>query len=154
MPLDVQLDETGDLPHITRHISGVELTIQRVTIRLNLSLGEFLLDQTKGINYLAIVAQRPVDIEATGAIVRDQIETTPGVSRIDDFEASTAPSPDGVGLVLRFTGRVVVEDDDAQELVQLTVALNPVAGDTHPAVVTYHRLGAIAPHAPGFGGIT
>lgn len=154
MPFDVQLDDLGDIPTVTRHVDGLELVIQRVTIRLRMALGEFLLDRTKGLDYLAFTAQRPVDVQGIGDIIRNEIASTPGVDRVDAFEATSTFAT--VGLALQFSGRVVVTSDTLAQaqLVALTIGFVPTVGNTHSAVITYHRLGLIAPHAPGFGGIT
>ena len=43
MSFDVELID-GDLPIRTRHITGTELTRQRIQLRLGTFLGEFFLD--------------------------------------------------------------------------------------------------------------
>jgi hypothetical protein len=156
MPLDVGLDSSGDLPHATQHIDGIKLIIQRVTIRLNMALGEWVLDQTQGLDYFAFARQRPVDVDGIGAIIRAEIENTPGVTRIENFESIANPAPDGVGLALQFSGRVVVEPETEadEQLIGLSIGVEPAVGNSHPAVVTYHRIGLVAPHTPVFGGIT
>ena len=112
MPLtsDVGLDPlTFDLPVFPVHISGVDLIVQRMTIRLQRFLGEWILDTTVGIPYLAFIQERPVDVEGITAVLRTEIETTPGVLRVDDFI--------GVFVIasqtLRFTGLIRLEDDES-----------------------------------------
>ena len=142
MAHDVQLNESGDIPAITRHITGIDLVVQRVQVRLRLHLGTYIADVTKGLDYEGFILQRPQDIDGIGAIVRAQIDDTPGVSRVTEFTGEQD------GETLRYTGRVVVETDSQAEadLIALSVDIGTGSvGNTNPAIVTYHRLSRIAP---------
>lgn len=90
--VDVELDEDGDLPAFCRVISGRDLIAQRVSIRLKTHLGEWILDPFKGLPFLQWMATKPPDAAAIGAVVRREIETTPGVLRVDDFSSAWTPA--------------------------------------------------------------
>lgn len=141
MPLtfDVGLDPlTFDLPVFPVHISGVDLIVQRMTIRLQRFLGEWILDTSVGLPYLEFIQTRPLDIPGITAVLLAEIATTPGVLRVDDF----------IGIfniatqTLKFTGIVRLEDDEALT----SEILVPIAavGNTTPAVVMFHRSASIA----------
>lgn len=145
MPFDVGLVD-GDLPAITQHITGADLVVQRIRIRLGYHLGEFILDITKGLPFLAAAQTTPPDVEAFGGLVRAIIEDTPGVGRVETFTSSLQPSQSGAGQVFTYTGTIIAQtDSDAErELIELQMGFD-LTGTTTPALVTYHRLGRIAP---------
>ena len=141
MPLtnDIGLDPlTLDLPVFPKHISGVDLIVQRMTIRLQRFLGEWILDTSVGIPYLDFIQTRPVDVAGFGAVIRTEIETTPGVLRVDDFLGVFTIATQ----TLKFTGIVRLEDDEAVT----SEILVPIAavGNTTPAVIMFHRSASIA----------
>lgn len=142
MAYDVELDESGDIPAITRHIDGIDLVVQRARIRLRLHLGTYIADVSKGLDYEGFILQRPQDIDGIGSIIRSELEGIPGVSRVTEFSGVRD------GDALRYTGRVAVESESEAEedLIALTVGIDTsAAGNSHPAILTYHRLNRIAP---------
>lgn len=142
MAYDVELDESGDIPAVTRHITGIDLVVQRIRVRLNLHLGTYIADVTKGLDYLGFILQRPQDVAGIGVIIQNEINSTPGVSRVTEFTGEQD------GETLRYTGRVAVETDSQAEddLIALSVGISTGSvGNSNPAIVTYHRLTRIAP---------
>lgn len=79
---DVGLDADGDLPVVCRHITDLDLVVQRVTRRLQTFLGEWIGDRRVGLPYFAWAAQKPPRVDSIGATVRREIESTPGVTRV------------------------------------------------------------------------
>ncbi len=87
--LDVALDESGDLPAGgTRLITGRELVAQRIRMRLSRFLGEELLNQALGLPFLDWRAIKPPPVAEIGAVVRREVETIPGVTRVEGWSAS------------------------------------------------------------------
>ncbi len=89
---DVGLNANGDLGAFNRIIVGRDLVLQRIGIRLRTFLGEWILDSRKGLPFLAWIAKKPPDPAAIGAVVRKEIETTPGVLRVDSFTSVFVPA--------------------------------------------------------------
>lgn len=137
MSIDVGLDETGDLPHFTRHISGPAVTLQRLALRLKTFLGEWILDASVGIPYLDFIAQKPPRLNEIGAFIRREIETTPGVIAIDEF-ASTHDAE-----ARRITFTVTIRIEDSPELVVVEVFPRGVSGNSSPAVLFNGRQGTV-----------
>lgn len=137
MAFDIGLDESGDLPLIAQAITGIDLVIQRVKIRLLLQLGTYIQDQTKGIDWLSAVAQRPFDVVGFGAQLRAIIADAPDVDRVSEFGGVQ------VGSEIRYNAVVAVSSDSTAEedLLQMDI----VVGNTHPAIITFHRAGRLAP---------
>ena len=108
MSADVYLDPmTGDLPPAFRYASDTELVLQRSRIRLESFLGEWLLDQTKGLPYLdwRKVKQPPLDEIVN--LVRREISTVPGVLRTSD------PSGSVDGEVISVSMTVAIPEADS-----------------------------------------
>ncbi|MEL6348039.1 MAG: hypothetical protein AAFV53_33335 [Myxococcota bacterium] len=82
--MDVAL-ENGDLPHVSRYITGPELIAQKIRIRLLTWRGEWLLNQEDGIDYLSLSEQKPPDTEAIADLLRAEILGVDGVVDIDGF---------------------------------------------------------------------
>lgn len=137
MSFDIGLDENGDLPLIAKAITGIDLVIQRVTIRLRLQLGTYIQDQTRGIDWLTAIAQRPFDIDGFGIQLRAIIADAEGVDRVSEFQGAQD------GNTIRYSARVAVSSDSEAEsdLIQLSI----VVGNTHPAIITFFHPGRLAP---------
>lgn len=114
---DVQLDENGDLPVVTTHFDGWQLTVQRIKARLRTFLGEWVLDTAVGIPYLLWRQERGPDTTSIAAFIRVELEETPGVIRVESCEAAFTVAT----RTIRITARVVLED---ATLGQVTVALD------------------------------
>lgn len=139
LEFDVGLDPvTGDLPVFPVHISGTDLVLQRITIRLQRFLGEWMLDTTVGLPYLAWTQQRPLDIPGITAVLRAEIAGTPGVLRVDNFTGTFNFN----NQTLSFVGLIVLDNEDAVTSEILVPAT--VSGNTTPAVIMFHRSGFIA----------
>lgn len=128
MSIDVQLID-GDLPHYTRHVRGPSVTLQRLRIRLQTFLGEWLLDASAGLPYLEWIGQKPPRLNEIGAFVRREIETAPGVISVDGFSGTY----DAATRRISFTADIVIEELD--EVVTIEVLPTGTTGNTSPAVV-------------------
>lgn len=92
MSFDVLLDENGDLPRSARIVDDARITMQRIRIRLRLFLGDWLLNKDEGLPYVQWAQMKPAPVRTIGARVRSEIETTPGVLRVERFEATFTPA--------------------------------------------------------------
>ncbi len=140
MPFDVALDDDDDLPIRTRHISGTDLVLQRVRIRLRTFLGEWILDQFQGLDYLGFTQQKPPNVVEITNLVRREIETTPGVDRVENFDGQFVNTTT-VNPTIRITGDVILT---GEESVAILAAIGLTAGNSTPAVISFQRSGAIA----------
>lgn len=87
--LDVALDDSLDLPAGgTRFITGRELVAQRIRMRLSRFLGEELLNQSLGLPFIEWRTLKPLPIAEIGAVVRREVETIPGVTRVEGWSAT------------------------------------------------------------------
>ena len=140
MPFDVALDDDGDLPIRTRHISGADVVLQRVGIRLRTFLGEWILDQFQGLDYLGWTQQKPPNVVEITNLVRREIETTPGVDRVENLDGQFVHVTT-VNATLRITGDVILVGEEA---VAILAAIGLTGGNSTPAVISFQRSGAIA----------
>lgn len=104
MSLDIGLDSSGDLPARTAILSGTDTTVQRIRRRLQTHRGEFLADKSVGVPWASWVASRRFPLDEAAAWIRAEIETCPGVVRVDEITSAQ----DGEAVV--FTGTVVLLD--------------------------------------------
>lgn len=123
MAHDIAL-ENGDLPLVTRRISGTELIAQRIRIRLRTFLGEWLLDRRVGLPFLRWRERRAPPLASIASRVSEEVRTTRGVLEVRRVRAVQD------GEVVRVSGEVVVEGG---ELLTLSVELGG-EGNTSPAV--------------------
>ena len=86
--IDFLLDEDGDLPINGVLVEGDLVTLQRISRRLNLFRGEWIIDGSKGLPFLAWLAQKPPNVDSIGAEILNEILTTPCVATVISF-AST-----------------------------------------------------------------
>lgn len=136
MTIDALLADDGDLPAFTRLGSGIEVVRQRIQIRLGTFLGEWLLDKRAGLPILDWLQQKPPRVDAIGARIRREIETTPGVARVATF----AGSLDGTSLT--YSGTVVY---DRGEVDEVTVVSDPDQdANTLPMAIYLVAAGGIA----------
>lgn len=131
MRIDLQLDADGDLPLVPRHITGIPLVLQRIRRRLRVFAGEWVLDTSQGLPYLAWRQTKPAPLDAIAARVRVELETTPGVVRIDSCTATLAITTRAV----RIAARGVVQDPDTGEQASVSIELGELGGSTTPALV-------------------
>lgn len=78
----------GDLPAFCRHITGDALTAQRLRLRLLQYSGDWLLDRAAGVPWLDWTQAKPPPLAEIEATLRREIETTPGVRRVDELRAA------------------------------------------------------------------
>ena len=116
---DIQLVD-GDLPEITQHMTGIQLTMQRVSIRLQTFLGEWILDTSKGIDYLGLSDISPAPVEAFSAILRAETLAASGVVSISKWVATFDKPSQKISI------EGVIETDDG--VVQATLSSSPALG--------------------------
>lgn len=126
--VDVGLDESGDLPMRTGHISGVDLVVQRIQRRIRTVKGEWMADGRVGLPYFSWFQQKPLRVDEVGAAVRSVIETTPGVQRLEDWRGSI----DLATRAVTFSGTIKTAEAD----IRLTVARvgEPGADNFSPSI--------------------
>lgn len=138
---DIGLDEDGDLPARTEHVSGFELIVQRIRRRLQTVKGEWLGDKNVGLPFFAWFQQKPPDVDGIGAIIRKAIETTPGVARLNDWTGSL----DVDTRQLTYSGTIHTTDGDATLVVR--PLMDPRGGNVNAALRLVIGGRGIAPRA-------
>ncbi len=135
MSVDVLLDlVTGDLPTFNRFGDGIDVVRQRLQIRLGTFLGEWILDQSKGLPFLVWFQQKPPLTEAIGAFIRREIETTPGVLQITEFTS------DFNGSRLLFTGEILFDGGESEAI---NVTVDPTDPENSIAMISFMTQGGI-----------
>lgn len=125
--VDVLLDETGDLPAFNTLSSGPEVVAQRIVIRLETGLGEWIFDKTKGLPFVLWVTTKPFPVDTIGDFVRAEVEGVNGVQRIDNYEVDF----DEPAQTIRITGDVVLEDETELQLEAFPIGTE---GNSSPAI--------------------
>ena len=131
MRIDLELGPDGDLPLVPRHITGIPLVLQRIRRRLLVFAGEWVLDTTQGLPYLAWRQTKPAPVEAIAARIRVELEQTPGVVRIDTCAAALEVAT----RTVRITARGVVQDPDTGEQASVEIGVESLSGSSTPALV-------------------
>lgn len=134
---DVGLDADGDLPAFCYAITGIDLVAQRLRLRLGTFLGDWVLDPTKGLPILRWLGTKPPNAAEIGAVVRREIETTPGVLRVEAYASTWDPAT----MAIAITGTVITASGE------LVLEVAPVGTRTNrnPGVSIFTRPGRIAP---------
>lgn len=112
MPFDLLMSADGDLVFPLRPATGDALIQQRIRRRLRTFLGDWFLDPTKGLDYLSWMTQRPPPLATISARTRAAVEGTPGVQRVERWDAVID------GQQVRVTGQILLTTGQ-----QLAVAL-------------------------------
>lgn len=81
--MDVGLGADGDIPVFCRFIEGEDQTEQRLRLRLLIHQKEWLLDRSAGMPFSAWAATKPPPLEVIRGQVQREIETCPGVARVE-----------------------------------------------------------------------
>lgn len=132
MPIDIRLDpDTHDLDPVGRFVT--DTTLQRIKIRLGTFSGEWILDTSVGLPFIEWLQRKPVPVDEIGDRIRREIETTPGVLKVLDFEGEF----DDDEQTLSYTARVLVEGQT--EPVAVVVGLDR-SGNTNP-LITFRGIG-------------
>lgn len=128
----LKLDDDGDLPVFTRHVSGIERDVQKVRTRLLRVPGEVVLDAEAGLDLLGWLQQRPPDTATIAAEIRADLEEidTVNIAQVAvEFVRSTQS--------LLVTGTVYTQNG------QLAIQYSPSARNTFPGSVLVIIMGAI-----------
>jgi|SRR5690554_937285 len=116
-------------------VDGLELVAQRLRVRLNRRLGEWIWDTRRGVPWLETVFVRPPNISAISTALKSEIIGTAGVIELLAFEATRRGSAlsvrfevsadDGSGQVtrLRAAGEVTTLEPSASSLAALFILL-------------------------------
>jgi hypothetical protein len=126
----------GDLTPRGRLVTGDDETLQRVRLRLDMGLGEWVLDQTVGVPWIAwLTSKASLRVNEIGAVLRSTIETTPGVNRV----LSWSGRYDIPTRSLVYTGAFLL---DSGVTVEGQVAASPTASPYNASgwlVMSFHR---------------
>lgn len=108
---NLKLDATGDLDFSTGNlelITGIEEIRQKLTVRLQFLLGEWVLDQRLGMPYVGNILVKNPNFSVIRSIFRQAILKTPGVESLTrlvfNFDAATRN--------LRVTFQAIITDSD------------------------------------------
>jgi len=142
MPLyDIALDPaTGDLPTVSRFITGAELVVQRARIRLATFFGEWILDQFVGLPYLAWRAQKPPDLSGQAAVIIAELQATPGILRVSELSSSFNAET----RTVTHAGTCVVQDGETVDGIAYAFVVS-AGGNATPAVVGFYPSGMVRP---------
>lgn len=136
MPLsDIPLDDSGDLPTFwSNTITGLDLIKQRIRTRLRWFLGEWILNQTQGIDFITWVTTKPPPLQTILLKTIEEIETIPGVARFENAEVEYTLATKAVTV----TGTVVLDDtDDVTAAVGTVITLLGQGANTSPNVMFF-----------------
>lgn len=129
MAVDTQM-VNGDFPLRARYITGVDLTIQRIEVRLRMFLGEGILDKTLGIPYVQIVSERALEEVAFASQVRRLILQTPGVIALRQFSVVKKDR------AVRVSGLIIMGD---REAVAFSLEPTPTTGLYQQPYIVFRR---------------
>ena len=108
MPLDVQLDDDGDITIPTRICTGEDLIIQKVRGRAETFLGEWILDTRVGVPWFEWLEEVPPPEQQIQDFLRVEFEDIDGVRRADVQVVS-----DTYGVVWTINVSIYLDDNDA-----------------------------------------
>lgn len=115
----------GDLPIVGGLVTSVDLTLQRLSRRIQTHLGECAVDRFAGIDWLAWFQTIPVDVDLMIGLIRAQIDTCPGIART----ANLTGAFDSSTFTATFRGTVAI--DQTNQTAALTLQLS---NNGNPAV--------------------
>lgn len=116
---DLALNSDGTLAFPMRIISGPDLVVQRVRLRLNTFQGEWLLDARQGIPWIEWISEPP-GLAVIEAFLLRRIASTQGILRVEEFSVTQNDE------TLVVTGRLILDSDDPA--ISLEAELDPVLG--------------------------
>ena len=128
----------GDILTMSRLVSGIDLTMQRVRRRVDRFLGDWILDAAVGLPYFEWSQQKPPQTQAIGARIRAEIEGTTGVSGVTGWTSTL----DRATRLLSFSGTIHTTDGDAS--VTVTPFGAPGTGNRAPQLRIVAARGTIA----------
>jgi hypothetical protein len=96
----------GDLTTTSGVVYGVDFSLQRLSRRIQTHLGECLVDRNAGIDWLAWFQVMPPDMALMTGLIREQIDTCPGIARTQTLDGAFDPST----RIARWTGQVTLTD--------------------------------------------
>ena len=118
----------GDILSASQYATGLDLTMQRVRRRLDRFLGDWILDSSLGLPFFEWAAQKPPQVQSIGARVRAEIETTPGVSGVSEWEGSFERA------TRELVFSCVVHTTDGDTTLTATLFGEPGTGNRNPAL--------------------
>lgn len=87
MAYDILLDETGDLPNFPQFANGTPITAQRIKMRLQTFLGEWILDAGVGMPYHEWSQMMGIDPDGVALFMRRDVQEIEEIDR-SEFTAS------------------------------------------------------------------
>ena len=132
MPIDLRTIN-GDIAFPLRRVTGDNLVVQRIERRLRTHLGEWFLDQSKGLDFLGWISQRPPPLATISGRTRVAVETCPGVLRVVSWDATH----DAASRTVEVTGHVLLSSGAELGLTVATGVGN--AANTAPWLFTIQR---------------
>jgi hypothetical protein len=125
--IDAALGADGDLPEVSRFVTGLELIQQRIRLRLQRGTGEWFLDPLGvGLPLIDWRSQKPPDVRGIVARVQTEIREVPGVVGT----ANWSGVHDAAARRLTLTGDVLYRDSEVT-----SVVVTGAAGRDHNAMV-------------------
>lgn len=139
MAFDIGLDPaTGDLPPISKMITGSDLVAQRLKVRLGVLLGEVLHDTTLGLPWLEWLTTKPIRLNDIATQTRLVAEGTPGVVRVERWEVTH----DAATRTVTINGQAVT---DEQEIAIRDLTIATEGGNLSFAANFFGGVGPILP---------
>lgn len=130
------LDDDAALAQPLRYVYGLTVVAQRVRLRLLTATGEWLTDVSVGLPYddwTGAGAKDAPTPEELGALVRAQLEDTPGIVRVVSLTATSADNGRHLSVVARCEAR----EDGEDGLIEARTVPNPLATFGPPAWYVY-----------------
>jgi hypothetical protein len=111
----------GDIPQFGYWVTSDDLVVQKIRIRLQTWLGEWILDRFKGMQYATLHMQKPPNVDGFAALIRAEIEEVEGVAAVSSISGSFNYDTQKVEV----SGRVLLEDAERA----IEVRLSPTSFD-------------------------
>jgi hypothetical protein len=112
----------------------VDLVAQRLSRRLAIQVGEWMLDQTAGLPFSVWARTKPPPLVEVRAIVRREIANCPGIRAVLSVEAVYSNTEFSITV----TGRAILEDDT-----ELGISADLGRGNRAPIVHVQGRPGIV-----------
>lgn len=113
---DLYLEDDGDIPEVSRFVTGIGLVRQRIRLRLRRGVGEWFLDPSVGLPLLDWRAKKPPAITEIVSRIQADIREIPGVVSTANFAGTHDPA----ARRLTITGDVFVDDGSVTAIVATT----------------------------------
>ena len=114
---DAQLDADGDFPLASKIISGADLVLQRIRLRLQRGTGEWFIDPVNvGLPLIEWKGTKPAPVESIVARIQNEIRQIPDVVSTVNFTGTYEQSTRKVTI----TGDVIITNGSAVGVVLIS----------------------------------